>query len=421
MRIDFIEAERDITGQPTSNWFDRPTGKFLCPSLAPITLAALIPDDIVVRFIDEKTQNIDLDTPPDCVAISYKTMSSGRAYNLADHYRSKDVKVVLGGIHASLLPDEAKAHADTVVVGEAEEIWPQLIADLRSNSLKPFYRQNRLTSLDKLKTPRFDLLKNSGYVCHSIQASRGCCLDCEFCPTREMFGGVFRTKPIANIVSEIEAAIAIEKKYIFFTDDIFGAGDKQFVLELLRRIKRMKIEFVIISDFLVLDKDILVALARSGCRYMALNLPGTCTPQELKAIRMIQALGIDVAGYFMFGFRIHKKDVFKRVYDFVKKARMFQVSFTVMAPYPNTNAGRRLEAESRILSKDWSLYDQAHVVSVPEQMSAEDLQKGYDWIRQELGHLSDFNMYKRRPLWKRYMSRSLCEISAILPNKSRKS
>jgi len=420
MKIYFIEAERDRTQPPTSDWFDTSMYRFFCPSLALPNMASLTPSDIEIKIIDEKIEDIDLSDIPDIAAISYKTMSSKRAYHLADDFRKRGTKVILGGIHASLLPDEAKKNCDSVVVGEGENLWPLIVNDLRSNQLKPLYRTNDLMDLSGLEVPRFDLLKNDKYLCHSIQTSRGCSLNCDFCPTREMFGGIFRTKPIKNVLEEIRTALSIEKKYIFFNDDIFGAGDRDFVLELLREIKKLRIEFFITSDFLVLNKKIVTELARSGCRYIALNLPGTCSPEEARAIKMIQNLGIDVWGYFMFGFRFHQNDVFKKVYEFIEKTKMRHASFTVMAPYPNTMAGKELDKQKRILSKDWTLYDQAHIIFEPEKMNVAELEKGFNWIKKELGRLSRFSSNERRSPWKTFTGRCLAEISAILPQKSRK-
>lgn len=420
MRIYFIEVERSPLEPPTSDWFGPSKERFFCPSLALPNLAAHTPDGIEVKFIDEKVETLDPDDLPDVAAISYKTMSSAKAYKLADHYREEGVKVILGGIHATLMPDEAGLHADSVVTGEGEELWPIIVEDLRAGKLKPFYRSQRLVDITRLNPPRFDLIKSNKYFCHSVQTSRGCSLDCEFCPTREMFGGVFRTKPIKLILDDIEAALSIEKKHIFFSDDIFAAGNKEFTLKVLKELKGLKIEFIVTSDFLVLDKDVVVELARSGCKFMALNMPGTCSKKEADAVKMIQALGINVWGYFMFGFKFHEKDVFKKVCDFVGDTGIQNLSLTVMAPYPNTMAGRRLKSEGRILTEDWTLYDQAHVISKPEMMNVDDLREGYDWIKREIGHLTRVDLSERRPLWKRCISRALAETLAILPKKSKK-
>lgn len=420
MKIYFIEAERDKNQPPTSNWYDISTNKFLCPSLGLLTIASLNPADIEVKIIDEKVGGINFEDSPDAVAISFKTMSCRRAYELAGIYKKGGVKVILGGIHASLLPDEAKGYADSIVVGEGEELWPKIISDLRNNNLQPIYRMAKLTDIAALPVPRYELLKIDQYVCHPIQASRGCSLNCDFCPTREMFGGVFRIKPIKKIIEEIRAALAIEKKYLFFTDDIFCAGDENFTLELLREVRKLRVEFFAVSDFLVLNKRIAVELARSGCRYLGLNLPGTCSRKEAKAIKMMQILGMDIWGYFMFGFRFHEKDVFKKAQEFINETKMRHVSFTVMAPYPNTQAGRKLDSEGRILTKDWTLYDQEHVVCKPEKMSNQELEEGFFRIKEQFGHLSKFTVFERRSWWTRHTGRCLAEISAMLPKKSRK-
>ena len=419
MKIYFIEAEKDRLNPPTSDWQDYSTGKFICPSLALPTFAALTPSNFSTKIIDEKITDIDYYDLPDAVAITFKTMSCKRAYELSNEYRKRGAKVILGGIHASLLPDEAKENSDSVVVGEGEELWPLVISDLESNQLKPFYRMENLANLSKLPIPRFDLIENDRYCYHSVQTTRGCSLDCEFCPTREMFGGIFRTKPVKNVIREIAAVLEFGNKPIFFTDDIFGGGKKDYILALLKELKKLKIEFAVISDFLVLDKDIVVSLAKSGCTHMALNMPGTCTQPEVRAVKMIQALGIKIWGYFMFGFRFHEKDVFQKVYEFIHKTKLAYVTFTVMAPYPNTFAGKRFAEENRILTTDWSAYDQAQVVCIPEKMGVEEIQEGFQWIKSELGYMSKFYSERKTPLWRCFMNKALLAISGMLPMPSR--
>lgn len=421
MKLYFIEAEKDRTRPPTSDWKDYSTGKFICPSLALPTIAALTPEHITTQIIDEKVTEIDFNDLPDVVAITFKTMSCERAYAIADEYRSRGVKAILGGIHTSLMPDEAKEHADCVIVGEGEKLWSKVISDFEDDNLQPIYRMESLTDLSQLPVPRFDLLDNEKYYLHSVQTARGCSLGCDFCPTTEMFGGIFRTKPIENVIREINAVLEHGEKHIFFTDDIFGSGDKDYVLALLKELKKLKIEFTVISDFLVIDKDLVVSLAKSGCTHMALNMPGSCSPPEVRAVKMIQALGIKIWGYFMFGFRFHEKDVFRKVYDFIQKTKLANVTFTVMAPYPNTAAGKQLATENRILSTDWSEYDQAHVVCIPEKMGSDELEEGFNWIRGELGHMSHYYSARGPSRWKRYMSKALIVASGLLPMPSKDS
>lgn len=415
MKLYFIEAEKNTSVSPTKEWFDTVTNKFFCPSLSAVTLAALTPADIDIRIIDEKVSAVDPRDIPDVAAISFKTMSSSRAYELADLYRSKGAKVILGGLHTSLLPEEAAGHSDSIVIGEAEEVWPAIVQDLKRGSLAKRYRQEALTDLSKIPVPRFDLLQNNSYYCHSIQTSRGCSLDCEFCPTREMFGGVFRMKPLDAIEKEIRTAMSIERKPIFFTDDIFGGGNQDFTLSLLSRIRKLKIEFFIISDFLVLNKKIVIQLAKSGCRYIALNLPGTYSREEVKAVKLIQLLGIEVWGYCMFGFRFHEKDVFKRAYDFMRTVGIRHVSLTVMAPYPNTRAGKELEAQGRILSHDWSRYDQAQVVFRPAKMTETELAEGFAWIKEKLSSLCRFRSDERVGPWKTLRAHCARSIAPFIP------
>jgi len=326
---------------------------------------------------------LNLEDDVDAVAISFKSLACARAYKLADYYRSKNVKVILGGVHTTLVPEETSQHADSIVIGECEEVLPQLVDDLKNGDLKKAYKAGSLADLSQIPLPKFEIINHKKYLCHSIQTSRGCSLDCEFCPTRQVFGGTFRVKPIKNVIAEIKKVLEIEKKFIFFTDDIFGAGKKDYILELLPQLKKLKIDYMLISDYQVLDKEIVLALARNRCRKLCINMLGTCLKEEVKAIRAIQSLGIDVWGYFGFGFKFQTKDVFRRVLDFIEESRLTHASFAIMAPYPNTPMAQRLEKDKRIFSKDWTLYDQSHVVFKPDLMDVEDLQKGFEWVWEE--------------------------------------
>ena len=388
MRLSLIEAERDINKPPTSDWFDRSTKRFFCPSLSLINIASQTPRTVKMKLVDEKFETVDWGDLPDIAAISYKTMSVKRAYELADIYKTKGTKVILGGPHASLMPQEAKMHCHSVVTGEGEEIWPQVIDDLNKNRLQDFYRAPRLVDIAGINLSRHDLLNNESYVFHSIQTSRGCSLGCDFCPTREMFGGVFRTKPVHKVIREIKHALSVEKKRIFFVDDIFCAGNETFMLDLLKKIRRLRIRFYAISDFLVLNNNLVTELAKSGCHCLCLNIPGTCRPEDEKLIDALQAAGINVWGYFMFGFPSHGPDIFEKAHDLIGRTKMRHASFTVMAPYPNTKMGISLAGQGRILSEDWSLYDQTNVIYKPDKMGPQELEKGFKWIKEKLGRLS---------------------------------
>ena len=175
--------------------------KYTTAFLAMPTIAALTPKDIEVSITDENIERIDFDKQVDLVGITCSTWLA-RAYEIADEFRRRGVTVVLGGIHPSMLPYEAIEHADAVVIGEAENVWRNLIEDFRENKLRQFYKSSELPELENLPIPRWDLLKNDRYFYHTIQTTRGCPYDCEFCTVKAMFGGKYRYKPVKDTIRE---------------------------------------------------------------------------------------------------------------------------------------------------------------------------------------------------------------------------
>lgn len=385
MRLKLIEVNNvnNIESKPYSEWRSRKDKKAACPSLALPIIASLTDSDIEVSILDEKNEVIDFNMEVNVVGISFKSMTAKRAYEIADKFRAKGVKIIMGGVHASLLPDEAVKHADSVVVGEAENTWQMVIKDIKANRLKRFYSSLEKVDLKTVPLPRFDLLQNDKYLHHAIQSSRGCSLGCEFCPTRFMFGWEFRLKDVSQVVQEIQIVQGIKKKGIFFVDDVFGAGKKDYIIELTKRLKSFMINFSIISDFKVInDVELLESLAGSGCKIISLNI-ANCTKEEEQVIKKIHSYGIETWGYFMFGFENHDETIFEKCLKFINETNMKYFTLTVLSPYPNTPLYQQFEREGRILSKDWSLYDQAHVVFKPKLMFPEALENGYRRVLDE--------------------------------------
>lgn len=361
-------------------WYTPDQKKFTVPNLALPILAALTPEDFDVKMIDEKIQNVDVDEKCDLACFTFKTKDAFRAYHYAAEFKKRGVPVILGGMHASLIPEEASQHADAVIVGEAEGIWAKVLNDFQTGKLEKIYRAPKQVSLETQRLPRFELLQNEKYCLHGIQTSRGCLVGCEFCPIQEMFEGRSRNKSIDRVLREIEAVRRIDPiKDIFFTDEMFCGGNKKFQQDLLKELRRNKVNFYCISDFKVMNPKYIWELANGGCKKISINMPGTCLPQELKAVKAIQKLGIDVWGFFMFGFSFHDNTVFQKVVDFVHESAMKNLTLTVMSPFPNTPMSRRIDARNGIFSRDWSLYDQCHVAYEPERMSAKELETGFHW------------------------------------------
>jgi radical SAM superfamily enzyme YgiQ (UPF0313 family) len=385
MKIALVEAGHAADSPSWSVWV-APGDRFASPSVGLISLASLARDGDEVEILDEKVSGPADNLEADLVGISFKTMYAARAYELADALRGRGTRVVLGGLHATLCPDEAAEHADIVVAGEGEAVWPRLLDDVDVGSFKPLYRSpTRPVPIDSLPRQRVELLDHRKYVLHSVQSSRGCSLDCEFCPTRAMFGEGFRLRRVDDVAEEVDRLMSIEKKPLLFTDDVFGAGDPGYIEQLTLRLKELSVRYAVICDLRMLNPKVVRCLAESGCRVMTLNMPGTCLPVEEAAVRAIQAHGIDVWGYFMFGFEFHGRSVFRRVVDFVRRCGIKHVSLTLMTPYPGTPMGNRFEKEGRLLSRDWRLYDQSHVVFKPAGMTPQELEEGFAYCREEIG------------------------------------
>ncbi|NWG03624.1 MAG: radical SAM protein, partial [Syntrophaceae bacterium] len=212
MKISFI-----IPRWPKESFWDVIAFKF--PLLSTSLLAGLTPPHHQIRIIDESLTEIDFNHEVDLVAITAMTPLAPRGYEIADEFRKRGRKVVIGGIHASWLPEEAKAHSDSVAIGEADEVWNEILKDAEMGMMKPFYHQKERTDLNHLPIPRRDLLPQKGYLFHNlIQTTRGCPYDCEFCSVTALHGRTYRMRPISEVEKEIQS-LERSKAYIFFVDD----------------------------------------------------------------------------------------------------------------------------------------------------------------------------------------------------------
>jgi radical SAM superfamily enzyme YgiQ (UPF0313 family) len=371
----------------------RPLGRSTVPPLGLTLVAALTPPGIDVSLTDENVTPVDLDKDVDLVGISAVTLAAPRAYEIADAYRRRGIPVVLGGVHPTLCPDEAAEHADSIVIGEAEGTWPTLVEDFAAGRLRERYERSERPSLVGLPLPRRDLLAPNRYLfTGTVSTTRGCPFACSFCSVTAFFGHTYRSRPIDEVMAEIDTLK--RNRFLFFTDDNIVASPR-YAKELFRALVPCRKRWVGQASINIAKEEELLALAAaSGCVGLMIGLESV-TPASLAAvqkrvnvpdeygpaIKKIQAHGIAVHGFFIFGFDADEETVFERTIRFCRTVRLNTANFGILMPFPGTSLYESLDAERRILTKDWRQYDD-NLVFRPKGMSVDALERGTRWAWQ---------------------------------------
>lgn len=391
------------------------SGSFLKPlRYAPLTLttlASLVPQDLSaeIKIIDEGIEELrEDDFSADLIGITATTSTSLRAYSLAQEARKRKIPVVLGGSHPTLMPLEAKTFADSVVVGLGERVWPRLLHDFKNNKLKKIYVEDGEISLERLPFPRRDLLKKNAYLTiNTIQATRGCLHKCTFCAIPLLRRGNFYKRPVREVVREIEHMRANDVLFL----DPSPIEDHQYIKELYQALVPLKIRWAGLSTVnIAKDEELLKLAQRSGCKGLLIGFE-TVFQESLESIskgfnrvddykefiKKLHGHGIGVLGCFMFGFDSDGKDIFERTVEFVDKTKIDIVRYAVLTPFPGTAIFNQLKKERRIITQDWSQYDNEHVVFQPAKMSVEELQEGLHWAWEETYSCS--SILKRALRW----------------------
>jgi radical SAM superfamily enzyme YgiQ (UPF0313 family) len=365
------------------------------PLLGLTLLASFFPPRYEVRIVNEFLEEVDCTEAVDLVGITALTTQAQRTYEIADKFRGRGVPVVLGGVHPTFMPEEAKKHADAVVLGEGELIIAQLIDDFEQRELKPFYRAERLHDLHDLPLPRRELL-GKGYspIFKVVETTRGCPNRCEFCAVPVIAGRRYRTRSLPDIRRELETIVKKQGEYIFLADDnvIAQRAHAKGLFEIFRELRVRWMGFVTIE--IAKDVELLKLAAESGCISLFIgfeslrkeNLDGPKKRfqgvEDLQEfIERIHDHGIGIQGSFIFGFDHDDPDVFERTVEFIQRNKIELPTFSVLTPFPGTPLWERLNREERIFDRDWSHYDMSRVVFTPARMTPDQLQRGYLWAQ----------------------------------------
>jgi radical SAM superfamily enzyme YgiQ (UPF0313 family) len=389
------------------------------PPLNLAIIAGLTPTTWEIKILDENFDTFVFEQA-DLVGFTSFTSTAPRAYELAAIYREHHIKTVMGGIHASMLPDEALRYVDTVVIGEAESIWPKVIRDFESNTLQTRYR-GELVELGGKPMPRHDLLSKE-YLFSAIQTTRGCPMQCDFCSVSTFNGCQYRLRPIDEVLDELEQ---LPTKLVFFCDDnIIGYGKKsqERAIELFKGMvdRGIKIEWTgQVSLNFADNPEVLKWAARSGCRMVLIGIESE-KPEQLKeagkklnlkmgvdayadVFRKIHQHGISILGAFIFGMDTDSKQALYDRAQYILKSSVDAWQTTILTPLPGTGLFERLKSENRILytnyPDDWSKYDFFEPVIVPAQMTTDELHETMQDIWLKIYNRKTVRSQFRRSLW----------------------
>ena len=388
------------------------------PSLSLLTLAGLTPRRFDIEYREIADLNpTGLPEDYDLVAISTFTAQLKEAYKVAEFYRGKNIPVVMGGLPVTSLPIEAKQYCTSVVIGEGEPLWPQVLADFERGALRPFYSSTPagLYDLREAPMPRFDLLAPDKYNRITVQTSRGCPHKCEFCASSILLTSRYKLKPVEKVIAEIHEIKKIwPRPFIEFADDN-SFVHREHYKALLRELAKENLRWFTEADVRVAEDAELLGLMRdSGCQQILIglesptrvSLDGIETNANWKArqldrykaaIAKIQSYGVTVNGCFILGLDGDQPDVFGEVLRFVRESALYEVQVTFMTAFPGTPLHRRLKAEGRILRDGaWELCTLFDINFTPRGMSVAELQSGFLALVKQLYSAEETATRRRR-------------------------
>jgi radical SAM superfamily enzyme YgiQ (UPF0313 family) len=364
-------------------------------------IAALTPPGHTIKIVDEDFAPDDFKGDFDLVGITVMTEHALKSYHMAEHYRQQGSKVILGGIHPTLLPEEALKHADAIVIGEAEELWPKIVSDTASGQLQKIYQADKSPSLTGYPHPKRELYPKLIYKSYTpltigVETSRGCPYDCEFCTVSRLTGRYYRSRPITETISEIES---LDPNPIFFVDENLGLRSKMFktFLSQLKPLRRTWVGQGTVA--LAEDIELVKLMYRAGCRGLLIGFESVQkevrgrmkkskdrTIDHSEAVRRFHGEGIPIIGAFILGFDHEDKDIFDKTFEFVMKNNVDYSQIRILTPYPGTQLFSRLLKEKRLFVPDWWLhgYSTRTVLFRPKNMTPRDLVEGYSRLNKQL-------------------------------------
>lgn len=353
-------------------------------------LAARVPPGWQVQHVDEEAEPLDGQAEADVVGLTFHTPSAPHAYALAARFRSRGACVVMGGPHVTLLPEEARQHADVIFIGEAEGVWEEFLRGFEARSYRRVYRAAGPASLEKLPMASKALFHRHDHTSGVLFATRGCPNRCDFCTIARMYPTGQRRRPVAEVAAEYAS---FKGKVIIFWDDNL-AGDMAYAQALFRAITPYGKWWSSQASLQAgRDDEFLEAAARSGCKQLFLGLESLSqaslaevhkgwnrVEDYAQVIDRIQAHGIAVQAGVVFGFDHDTPAIFKATLDFLEASGVQNATFNILTPFPGTPLFQRLEAEGRILTRDWSKYNsRSEVVYQPKHMSPAELLAGFQY------------------------------------------
>ncbi len=352
------------------------------------TLKALTPPDVETEFFDDRIELIDFETPTDLVAITVEVYTARRAYKIAERFRSRGVPVLMGGYHTTLCPDEAAAHADSILLGNAENVWAEIVRDFRQGTPRKRYTGDPVFA-DVL--PDRSIFNGKDYsMVGVVETGRGCFFNCEFCAITAFHNGTYHRKPVEYIVRDVKAAKEAGKKFFFFADDNFVA-DPKHTIEILRALTPLRIRWTGQGSLtMARNPELLKWLRESGCAVMLIgyesleeqNLEQMNKSWNAKLGEMddltgtLHEAGLNLYATFIFGFDHDSRELFDRTVDFALKHKFFFAAFNHLLTMPGSKLYTRLLQEGKIFQDNWWLdkdYKYGAVTFRPQSMSAEEL------------------------------------------------